>query len=258
MATTADVPKVARVAGRGVIMLARESGRPIFPFAMATSRFKRLNNWDRSVISLPFGRGAMVTNDPIYVPRDADDATMEHLSPAAGSRAEGRDAPRLCRQSAARTPMASDLPLTLRVYRSLSHGRGAARRRAGQAPAEARQGRRGARRRTQGTDRTPRARAGRWSGSTAPASARCSRSPALVERMRAMNIRILLTSGTVTSAAIVARRFPPDVIHQFIPLRLAALRRALPRSLAAELRAVRRIRSLAQPDPVPAPSAAFR
>jgi lysophospholipid acyltransferase (LPLAT)-like uncharacterized protein len=75
--TTADVPKVARVAGRGVIMLARESGRPIFPFALATSRFKRLDNWDRSVISLPFGRGAMVTNDPIYVPSDADDATVE-------------------------------------------------------------------------------------------------------------------------------------------------------------------------------------
>lgn len=39
----------------------------------------------------------------------------------------------------------------------------------------------------------------------------------LVERMRAMNIRILVTSGTVTSAAIVVRRFPPDVIHQFVP-----------------------------------------
>jgi 3-deoxy-D-manno-octulosonic-acid transferase len=39
----------------------------------------------------------------------------------------------------------------------------------------------------------------------------------LVERMRAMNIRILLTSGTVTSAAIVAKRFPSDVIHQFVP-----------------------------------------
>ena len=77
MATTADVPKIARVAGRGVIMLARESGRPIFPFALATSRFKQFNNWDRSVISLPFGRGAMVTNDPIYVPRDADDAAVE-------------------------------------------------------------------------------------------------------------------------------------------------------------------------------------
>jgi 3-deoxy-D-manno-octulosonic-acid transferase len=40
---------------------------------------------------------------------------------------------------------------------------------------------------------------------------------ALVERLRAMNIRILLTSGTVTSASIVAERFPADVIHQFIP-----------------------------------------
>jgi lysophospholipid acyltransferase (LPLAT)-like uncharacterized protein len=77
MATTADVPKVARVCGRGVILLARESGRPIFPFAMATSRFKRLDNWDRSVISLPFGRGAMVTTDPIHVPADADDAAIE-------------------------------------------------------------------------------------------------------------------------------------------------------------------------------------
>ena len=40
---------------------------------------------------------------------------------------------------------------------------------------------------------------------------------ALIERLRAFNIRILLTSGTVTSAAIVAKRFPPDVIHQYVP-----------------------------------------
>lgn len=39
----------------------------------------------------------------------------------------------------------------------------------------------------------------------------------LVERLRAMNFRVLLTSGTVTSSQIVAKRFPPDVIHQFIP-----------------------------------------
>ena len=39
----------------------------------------------------------------------------------------------------------------------------------------------------------------------------------LIERLRALNIRILLTSGTVTSAAIVAKRFPPDVIHQYVP-----------------------------------------
>src|SRR3954471_22906410 len=40
---------------------------------------------------------------------------------------------------------------------------------------------------------------------------------ALIERLRDLNLRILLTSGTVTSAAIVAKRFPPDVIHQYVP-----------------------------------------
>src|SRR5690349_37117 len=42
-------------------------------------------------------------------------------------------------------------------------------------------------------------------------------SAALIERLRALDIRILLTSGTVTSAAIVAKRFPPDIIHQYVP-----------------------------------------
>src|ERR1700742_1880665 len=40
---------------------------------------------------------------------------------------------------------------------------------------------------------------------------------ALIERLRALNLRILLTSGTVTSASIVAKRFPPDIIHQYVP-----------------------------------------
>src|ERR1700760_4924026 len=40
---------------------------------------------------------------------------------------------------------------------------------------------------------------------------------ALIERLRALNIRILLTSGTVTSATIVAKRFPADIIHQYAP-----------------------------------------
>ncbi|MDE2376208.1 3-deoxy-D-manno-octulosonic acid transferase [Bradyrhizobium sp.] len=39
----------------------------------------------------------------------------------------------------------------------------------------------------------------------------------LIERLRDLNLRILLTSGTVTSAAVVAKRFPPDVIHQYVP-----------------------------------------
>jgi 3-deoxy-D-manno-octulosonic-acid transferase len=40
---------------------------------------------------------------------------------------------------------------------------------------------------------------------------------ALIENLRALNLRILLTSGTVTSAAIVAKRFPADIIHQYVP-----------------------------------------
>jgi lysophospholipid acyltransferase (LPLAT)-like uncharacterized protein len=79
VASTADVPKRARVAGMGLIMLARESGRPIMPFAMATSRFVRLNNWDGTTINLPFGRGALVGIEPVYVPPDADAETMERL-----------------------------------------------------------------------------------------------------------------------------------------------------------------------------------
>ena len=79
VASTADVPKRARVAGMGIIMLARESGRPIMPFAMATSRFIRLHNWDSTTINLPFGRGALVGIEPVHVPPDADAATMERL-----------------------------------------------------------------------------------------------------------------------------------------------------------------------------------
>ncbi|MGJ4997974.1 lysophospholipid acyltransferase family protein [Bradyrhizobium sp. HKCCYLS3077] len=77
VASTADVPKRARIAGLGIIMLARESGRPIMPFAMVTSRFVRLKNWDSTTINLPFGRGALVGIKEINVPRSADAAMME-------------------------------------------------------------------------------------------------------------------------------------------------------------------------------------
>lgn len=77
MALTADVPKVSRVAGLGIIMLARLTGRPIVPVVIATSRFKRLNNWDRSIINLPFGRGVLVAGDLVEVSADAGQDEME-------------------------------------------------------------------------------------------------------------------------------------------------------------------------------------
>jgi lysophospholipid acyltransferase (LPLAT)-like uncharacterized protein len=79
VALTADVPKRARVVGLGLIKLAKETGRPIMPFAMATSRFIQLKNWDRTTINLPFGRAAVVGIETIFVPPDADAETMERL-----------------------------------------------------------------------------------------------------------------------------------------------------------------------------------
>lgn len=77
VAMTADVPKVARVAGMGVVKLAQHSGRPIYAVAIASSRRKELDNWDHTAINLPFSRVAMVASEAIFVPRDADDAALE-------------------------------------------------------------------------------------------------------------------------------------------------------------------------------------
>jgi lysophospholipid acyltransferase (LPLAT)-like uncharacterized protein len=77
VALTADVPKISRVAGPGIVTLARLSGRPIYPIAVVCRRRIDFHTWDRASIGLPFGRGAMVLGDPIDVARDADPATLE-------------------------------------------------------------------------------------------------------------------------------------------------------------------------------------
>jgi len=86
MALTADVPKVARIAGLGIVLLGRASGRPIYPVAMATSRRIVLNNWDRSAVNLPFSRIAIVAGEPVAVAADADDAGMERCRAVLQSR----------------------------------------------------------------------------------------------------------------------------------------------------------------------------
>jgi lysophospholipid acyltransferase (LPLAT)-like uncharacterized protein len=77
MALTADVPKVARVAGLGIVKLAQVSGRPIYPVAIATSRRRVLDNWDRTALNLPFGTCAAVVGEPVRVSSDADAAGLE-------------------------------------------------------------------------------------------------------------------------------------------------------------------------------------
>ncbi len=77
LAMTADVPKVSRVAGMGIVTLAQFSGRPIVPVAVANSRRKDFRSWDCSSIGLPFGRCAIVFGEPIHVARKAGAAELE-------------------------------------------------------------------------------------------------------------------------------------------------------------------------------------
>ena len=75
----ADIPHgTPREAGQGIILLARLSGRPILPVAIATSRRKVLEKtWDKTTINLPFGRYAIVTSDPVWVNSKADEGEIE-------------------------------------------------------------------------------------------------------------------------------------------------------------------------------------
>jgi lysophospholipid acyltransferase (LPLAT)-like uncharacterized protein len=79
VAMIADIPHgKPREAGMGVVLLARLSGRPIICAAIATSRRKVLErSWDKTTISLPFGRSAIAVGELIYVSKDADEAEME-------------------------------------------------------------------------------------------------------------------------------------------------------------------------------------
>ncbi len=77
MCFTADVPKTARVAGKGIVTLARHSGRPIVPIAVVTRRRIAFPSWDRASIGTPFNRGAIVLGDAIVVAADADEAAIE-------------------------------------------------------------------------------------------------------------------------------------------------------------------------------------
>lgn len=77
----ADIPHgEPRQAGDGIVTLARISGRPIVCAALATSRRKVLErSWDKTTISLPFGRFAVAIAPPIHVPEDIGEDGLEQI-----------------------------------------------------------------------------------------------------------------------------------------------------------------------------------
>lgn len=122
VALTADVPKVSRVAGEGIITLAQLSGRPILPVAVVCSRRIDFKSWDASSLGLPFGKTAVVFAEPVHVARDADAEAREAMrrllenrldaAYADGYAAFGQTDPGAGRESviAARTARAADFP----------------------------------------------------------------------------------------------------------------------------------------------------
>ncbi len=75
---TADIPPgPARVAGLGIITIARMSGCPIVPVAAATRRFASFDTWSRMTLNLPYSKLVFVGGEPIHVPRDADNEMLE-------------------------------------------------------------------------------------------------------------------------------------------------------------------------------------
>ena len=78
VAMTADIPPgPARKCGLGIVMIASRSGRPIVPFAVATSRYLAANSWDRMTFNLPFSRLGIVMGDPLHVPSEAGVRELE-------------------------------------------------------------------------------------------------------------------------------------------------------------------------------------
>lgn len=74
---TADVPKIARTAGPGIIALGRISQRPIVPLTVVTQHKMVFDSWDKATMGLPFGRMIIAMGEPLLVPQDADETVLE-------------------------------------------------------------------------------------------------------------------------------------------------------------------------------------
>ena len=228
---TADVPPgPARIAGMGVVTLAKLSGRPIVPVAVATSRYTALNNWSRMTINLPYSKMVCVVGEKIWVPNDAaPDVTeqkrreVEVALNEATQRAyatAGADATRATPVSA--VPVGAPMPPTgtkLKVYRGFT------RLIRPLAPMlyrhRARRGKEDPGRRTErygiASQERPKAATVVWVHAASVGETNAVLP--VVERLldEQDNLTVVLTTGTVTSAAMAKSRLGPRSVHQYVP-----------------------------------------
>jgi 3-deoxy-D-manno-octulosonic-acid transferase len=227
VAMTADVaPGPARKAGNGIVMLAKLSGRPIVPCAMATNRYLTLSNWSAFTINLPFSKLGIVVGDPVRVPEDADSAALE-AARIAVERGLNQATARAYELAGATDPLlpavqVKDAPkpaFALRAYRALT------RYAAPVAPLLLAW-------RTRIGKEEPARRPERYGEASVPRpsgflvwfhAASVGEANAVLPVIDAIaaehpEIGLLLTTGTVTSAKLARARLPKGAVHQYVPL----------------------------------------
>ena len=77
-AFTIDGPKGPRyVAKMGAVLLAKKTGHPILPFTVTSAGYwQARRSWDHFQVPKPFTRALVRIAPPIFVPADADEATL--------------------------------------------------------------------------------------------------------------------------------------------------------------------------------------
>jgi lysophospholipid acyltransferase (LPLAT)-like uncharacterized protein len=63
----------------GIVILARETGQPVVPFAMWSSRHVQFNSWDKTILPLPFSSIVFAFEKPIRVPQGLEREDYENI-----------------------------------------------------------------------------------------------------------------------------------------------------------------------------------
>jgi 3-deoxy-D-manno-octulosonic-acid transferase len=233
VAMTADVPPgPARRAGEGIATLASMSGRPVMPFAIATRRFLALPTWSAFTINLPFSTLAIVIGDPVKVPADADADAIE-AGRRAIERALSAVTARAYRLAGAVDPLHSEesvkpgfLLKTYQVATRLAAPLAplilAWRTRRGKEEPEHHPER-------YGVGSAPRPNGFlAWFHAASVGEVNAALPVIDTIAKERPEVRILLTTATVTSARLARERLPKGALHQYVPLdRQAYVRRFL-------------------------------
>lgn len=228
---TADVPPgPARVAGSGVITLAKLSGRPIIPVAVASSRYKSLNTWSRMTINLPYSKLGCAVGDMIWVDRAADTDTIEakrlqlendlnRLTTRAYQLAGADELGATPISAIPRTAPVPEIGGSLRLYRAFT------RLVRPVAPAlyavRAARGKEDPKRKNErygiASELRPASGPIVWVHAASVGETNAVL-PVIHELLSARkDCHVVLTTGTVTSAALAKQRLPERAIHQFVP-----------------------------------------